>query len=63
MDRYIKVIGKMENKMDKGLLSIRKVMKLKLNGWMEKKFKFIEKIRKYKNSYNKKTHHEIINYN
>jgi hypothetical protein len=57
MDRYIKVIGKMENKMDKGFISIRKVMKLKLNGWMEKKFKFIEKIRKYKNSYNKKTHH------
>jgi len=53
MERYIKVIGKMENKMDKGFISIRKVMKLKLNGWMEKKFKFIEKIRKYKNSYNK----------
>ena len=40
----------MENKMDKGLLQIRKVMKLKLNGQMEKKFKFIEKFRKYKNS-------------
>jgi hypothetical protein len=35
MERYINVIGKMEIKMDKGLLSIRKVMKLKLNGWME----------------------------
>jgi len=35
MEIYINVIGKMEIKMDKGLLSIRKVMKLKLNGWME----------------------------